>query len=243
GRRANVTIGRAIGLTLVNGLPELAGLRNRVMGNAAQMAGMVIAEKEDTPWEPLSVLLGFPPEASTVTAFSTFQGSPLQILPLGDRFRRAITVANLYAEAGSEGWCGPGTRLLLLAPTAQRPFLEEGWSKEDLRAYLRENTRISVADLKRRRRWLPGPGESPTEEGSAPISREDESRYLSVTSGELAGKLAMLPNEPAPASATADFLPVVAGSEVAHLYTYLFEPYPIPPPSPVTKLVRAAGAT
>ena len=110
-------------------------------------------------------------------------------------------MANLYAEAGAEGWCGPGTRLLLLAPTAQRPFLAEGWSKEDLRAYLRENTRISVADLKRRRRWLPGPGESPTEEGSAPISREDESRYLSVTNGDLAGKVVTLPNGQAPTSA------------------------------------------
>jgi hypothetical protein len=239
GRRANVTIGRAISLTLANCLPEVGGVRSGVLGNASRMAGLVIGEKEDTPWESLSALLGYPREASTVTVFSTFNGSPLQILPLGARFSRAEGVAALFADQCAEGWGGPGTRLVVLSPNALRVFLADGWSRADLRRYLVEHTRVPVAYLKRTRRWTPGADERPDDEGSAPIAPEDEARYLSLAGGEVAPVVWRLPDEDAP-PAPVDFLPVVAGSEVAHLYTHWYQPYPTAP-HPVTKVVRTTG--
>jgi hypothetical protein len=228
GRRANASIGRAISLALANCLPSI-GRPRAVFGCPSRMAGLVIAEREDTPWEPLHVMLGHPRESSTVTAFSSFQ-NPFQILPLGSRYTTATRIAALYAFNAAEGWCGPGTRMLLLSPNAQRVFLADGWSKQDLRRYLVENTKISVAQLKRLHRW--------NGEGAAsPITLDEEQHYFRLADDALWPKLHPAPGQHQLASGV-DFMPVVAGSEVAHMYTELFTPYPTPTPRPVTKTIR-----
>ena len=242
GRKANAAIGRAISLVLGNCLPEITGRDTAVLGNAARMSGMVIAEKEDTPWQPLHVMLGHSPETSTVTAFSTSQGSPLQLLPLGARYTTARPIAALIAEHCSEGWCGPGTQLLLVSPNAQRPFIDDGWSKDDLRACLKEHARISTAQLKRLGRWKAGPGDEIRSDGSVALCAGDEERWLRLADPATWSHVHPAPGQqPAPAPAECfDVYPVVAGSEVAHMYMYLFHPYPAPIP-PVTKPVRLAG--
>jgi hypothetical protein len=237
-RRANATIGRAISLVLGSCLPQLGSRDTAILGNAARMAGMVIAEKQDTSWEPLHVSLGQPREASTVTAFSTSQGSPLQVLPLGTRYMSAPPIAALVAEHFAEGWCGPGTTLLLVSPNAQRVFLADRWSKDDLRDYLKQHARISVAQLKRLRRWKPASGERATDSLSAPLQPGDEQRWLRLADKALWEKLYPAPGQREPVEAEFDVLPVVAGSEVAHMYMYLFYPYPAPLIRPVTKRIR-----
>jgi hypothetical protein len=47
----------------------------------------------------------------------------------------------------------PGTYTLLISPHHAELFIKEGWSKEDVRTYVIENTRSSVAELKRRGIW------------------------------------------------------------------------------------------
>ena len=237
GRRPNVTIARAISFILGNAGGEQ--FQGGVMGNPSRLS-MVIPEEENTPWEPMHMQLGYPRETSTVTAFSTHEGSPLQVLPLGERYNRALAVASLLAEHCAAGWCSPGTQLILISPNAQRPFLEDKWSKEDLRRYLLDNATVSVAELKRRRRWVPGPGEPPSEQASAPIQPGDDERFLSLAKGEPFDKLYDPPEGKVTPPASTDFRIIVAGSEVAHLYMYLFYPFPTPPPSPVTKTVRPA---
>jgi hypothetical protein len=233
-RQANATIGRAISLALANGLPGIADGSRAVLGNAARMAGLVIAEKEDTAWDPLHVLLGFGRDENTVTAFSTFQGSPLQILPQGSRFRTAPRVAALFAEQCAYGWCGPGTQMILLSPNAQRVFLADRWTKQDLQAYLREHAKVSVAQLKRDGRWRDDVG---TDSG-ARITLADEQRYYRLCDEALWSHLRPLLGG-ADLAGQVDFLPVLAGSEVAHMYTHVFYPYPSQLPKPVTKRVRS----
>lgn len=237
-RRANATIGRAISLALANTRPELAGRDSAVLGNASRMAGMVIAEKEDTPWTPLHAMLGQPREASSVTAFPTALGSPLQILPLGTRYTSAPPIAALIADHCSQGGMVPGTQMLLVSPNAQRAFLADNWSKEDLRAHLQKNARVSVAQLKRLRRWKPAAGERADARGSAPIVDGDEERWFRLGDPALWPNLHALNGEAAVPSPAFDVLPVVAGSEVAHLYMYLFHPYPSASARPVTKEVK-----
>ena len=186
-------------------------------------------------------MLGQPADANTVTAFSSFQGSPLQVLPLGTRYMTAPPVAALYAEHCTEGWCGPGTQLVLLSPNAQRVFLADGWSKADLRAYLNQHANISVAQLKRMRRWIPVGSEQPSDESSAPIHPGDETRFMRLADSSLWGHLHAAPGQKGDVAFDVDFLPVVAGSEVAHMYTYIFYPYPVPPPRPVIKRIRSSG--
>lgn len=238
GRRANASIGRAISLALANARPEIAGQDYAVLGNAARMAGMVIAEKEDTPWTPLSAMLGHAREASTITAFPTALGSPLQILPLGTRYTSAPPIAALIADHCSQGGMLPGTQMLLVSPNAQRAFLADHWSKEDLRAYLQKHARVSVAQLKRLRRWKPAAGEHADARGSAPIVDGDEERWFRLGDPALWPNLHALNGEAALPSPVFDVLPVVAGSEVAHLYMYLFHPFPSATARPVTREVR-----
>jgi hypothetical protein len=247
GRKANAAIGRAVSLVLGNCLPEIAGRDSAVLGSAARMAGMVIAEKEDSPWEPLHVMLGHPAGSSTVTAFSTSQGSPLQLLPLGTRFMSAPPIAALIAEHCSEGWCGRGVQMLLVSPNAQRNFLADGWSKSDLRAYLKEHARISVAQLKRFRRWKAGEDEQVLNDGSVALRPGDEERWLRLADDEIWRHLHPAPGAPSDqrqgqaSGVNFDVYPVLAGSEVAHMYMHLFYPYPAPPVAPVTKAIRLPG--
>ena len=69
GFRANATIGRAIRLILMNvggGWPGRGDMATQ--GSPAKFA-YCIAEREDTPWEPLHVALGFRADQSVVTVF------------------------------------------------------------------------------------------------------------------------------------------------------------------------------
>jgi hypothetical protein len=227
GRRANATVGRAISLALANCVPQLAGAGFSVLGSATRMAGLVIAEREDTAWDPLHVTLGHKPEESVVTAFSTFQGSPAQLLPLSSWYTSGETVGALIAEIVAEGWCCPGTHMLMVSPNAQRLFVGDGWSKDDLRRYLVENTRISVAQLKRISRW----------KASDPAVPSDEEHFLRLADDELWDRLTLAPGQ-AEVLRGFDVLPFVSGSEVAHMYCHVFYPYPTVSPRPVSKPVR-----
>src|SRR4026209_1264515 len=67
GFRANATIGRAIRLILMNvggGWPGRGDMATQ--GSPAKFA-YAVAEREDSPWEPLHVALGFKPETNVAT--------------------------------------------------------------------------------------------------------------------------------------------------------------------------------
>src|SRR5439155_753852 len=68
-----------------------------------------------------------------------------------EHFPSARALASLIAEHFTlHNTAGIGfTNLLLISPPMQRRFLADGWSKEDLRRYLFENVRVSLAKAKR----------------------------------------------------------------------------------------------
>ncbi len=239
GSRANMTIGRAISLTLANCMDaRTGGVQLGVMGNGARAAGLVMGEREDSTWEPVSVTRGFSPGTSTVTVISTFEGTPRQIYFGPEQMpatNRAEATAHWISYFFGEGFCGGGTHLVLLPPVARQVFLDSGWKKEDLRRYLVENVRASVASLKRRFLWPPGPEEEPTTEGSAPIHPEDEDRYI------------YLGQEPLPGGDTfgrarrkADFIIATSGSEIGHFHLIITSSFPSGP-NPVTKVIRQSA--
>ena len=70
GFRANVTIGRAVRLVLMNvggGLPGSGG--RATQGSPAKLAYCVAENEAESPWEPLHVEAGLPADTSTVTVF------------------------------------------------------------------------------------------------------------------------------------------------------------------------------
>ena len=71
GFRANLTIGRAIRLLLMNVGGGLPGTGDRAtQGSPAKIAYCVAENEAANPWEPLHVEHGFPADASMVTAIA-----------------------------------------------------------------------------------------------------------------------------------------------------------------------------
>src|SRR4029077_11657091 len=69
GFRANLTIGRALRLVLMNVGGGLPGSGDRsTQGSPAKIAYCVAENEDASPWEPLHVEAGFDRDASTVTA-------------------------------------------------------------------------------------------------------------------------------------------------------------------------------
>lgn len=147
GCRANATIGRAIRLTLMNGLGAVPGLTDRsTQGNPGKYSCTFGEVEEISPWEPLHVEKGFPREASTVTVFAGegphnvqnhLSSSPEGIL---------LCVAETMAGIGS---FSEGESIVVLAPEHARIIGDAGWSRRRVKEFLYTNARQSVEKLKR----------------------------------------------------------------------------------------------
>ncbi len=120
GFRANVTIGRAVRLVLMNVGGGLPGTGDRsTQGNPAKIAYCVAENEAENPWEPLHVEAGLPADASVVTAFGCegphniqdhFSSTGLGVLltVAAPWARPAATISS--AVAGRSFHSGPSTR-------------------------------------------------------------------------------------------------------------------------------------
>jgi hypothetical protein len=148
GDRASLTISRALSLIMWNCIEVNPGAILRgCLGNAGRFAA-VLAEKQDSPWDPIHMQEGFPREASTVTVCSIYS----------DCARGGFEILDPHLMAQQMTAVGFSIfykthYVIQIGPEGVEFFASQGWSKEDLRQYLFANTRRSVADLKRRGRW------------------------------------------------------------------------------------------
>lgn len=168
GNRPNSTIGRAVRLTIVNGLGSLAGAGNEggplagtrpildqsVLGQTARYAGFHIVEDEEVEpgLEPLHVQRGFRPDESALTVFSTFGNIFIAASPDGTAHSIIDTVTHYLVGTGRlrpKGWC-----VLVLPPQCARIFVRDGWTKRDISEAIVRNTTRTMA-------WMKQNGESP----------------------------------------------------------------------------------
>src|SRR5262249_40447933 len=71
GWRANATIGRAVRLVLTNlGGAHPGGMDKATFGHPGKYSYCFAENEAESPWEPLHVERGLPPEASAVTVFA-----------------------------------------------------------------------------------------------------------------------------------------------------------------------------
>ncbi|MEX0426108.1 hypothetical protein AB3X52_00635 [Nocardioides sp. DS6] len=148
GFRANATIARAIGLLVRNGL----GVRPQVFEQATQGIpgrwGMCLAEnEEESPWEPIAVDGGLAPGSDAVSAMlvrdtefvdNRHTADPEKLLAdLADTLGRTGALIFEHAAAG-----------LVLCPEHAQLLARAGMAKEDVRRWLADHTRRSVADLR-----------------------------------------------------------------------------------------------
>src|SRR5204862_1071512 len=150
GFRANVTIGRAVRLVLMNVGGGLPGSGDRAtQGSPAKLAYCVAENEAESPWEPLHVEAGFPRDVSVVTVFGCEGPHNIQ-----DHFSNTglgvlRTVAGAMGQAGSNNPLGWGWPLLALGPEHAATIARDGYSKAKVKEFLFEHARFPLARLGR----------------------------------------------------------------------------------------------
>jgi hypothetical protein len=179
GSRPNSTIGRTISL-LVSNCAEgyVGGLQRGTYGHPGRYACMCVGENtEDFGWEPHNVEMGFDRGTSTVTLLSTYPWieTPHCLLMEPEAILGMLSLH--ISEAGFYRGVYP---ILMGRPWAE-VFTKAGWTKQMMNDWMADNTRQSVASLKRRGRWglfvteFEGYGALPKQ-----IDPGDEDRYVYV---------------------------------------------------------------
>jgi hypothetical protein len=148
GFRANLTIGRAIRLLLMNVGGGLPGTGDRAtQGSPAKIAYCVAENEEANPWEPLHVEHGFPLDVSTVTAIGCegphniqdhFSYTGLGILKV---------VAGAMGQAGSNNILAGGHPVLALGPEHAATIARDGFTKRQVKEFVHEHARFPLARL------------------------------------------------------------------------------------------------
>src|SRR6185503_6456697 len=102
GFRANVTIGRAVRLVLMNVGGGLPGRGDRAtQGTPAKIAYCVAENENESPWEPLHVEAGLPADTSTVTVFGCEGPHNIQDDYSNTALGVLLTVAGAMGQAGT----------------------------------------------------------------------------------------------------------------------------------------------
>ena len=148
GFRANVTIGRAIRLVLMNVGGGLPGSGDRsTQGNPAKIAYVVAENEAASPWEPLHVEMGYPPDTSLVTTIGCEGPHNIQ-----DHYSHTANgvlriVVGAMGQAGSNNILGLGSPVLSLGPEHAATIAREGYSKKQVKEYVFEHARFPLSEL------------------------------------------------------------------------------------------------
>jgi len=156
GRRANMTIGRALRLLMMNSLNTRPGILDRsTMGSPGKISFCFAENEADSPWEPLHVERGFNRQDSTTTVYAAED-----IIQTYNQLARTpeallLGMADAMANMGSVNIVGQQNVIAVLAGEHTEIISNSGWSKRQVKQYLFEHAKRSVADLKKAAR-LPG---------------------------------------------------------------------------------------
>jgi hypothetical protein len=144
--RANSTLGRTLALVLANiGGARPGGIDMSTLGNPGKFSYVIAENEEESPWEPLHVDLGLPAGSSALTLFG---GEP----PRGvseHHARRGREVLRAITRALQTVWsyraCGPLEAVVVLCPEHVRTLSRDGFTKQDVRAFLFEYSAIPLS--------------------------------------------------------------------------------------------------
>ena len=156
GVRANMTIGRALRLLMMNSLNTRPGILDRsTMGSPGKISFCFAENEADSPWDPLHVECGFDHEDSTTTVYAAED-----IIQVYNQLARTpdvllLGMADAMANMGSVNIVGQQNVIAVFAGEHTQVLNSNGWGKQQIKQYLFENAKRKVADLKRAGR-LPG---------------------------------------------------------------------------------------
>jgi hypothetical protein len=189
GFHANVTIGRAVRLVLMNVGGGLPGTGDRAtQGSPAKIASCVAENEAESPWEPLHVEAGFPADVSVVTVFGAEGPHNIQDHYSNTGTGVLRTVAGAMGQAGSNNLLGAGWPLLSLGPEHAATIAGDGFTKRQVKEFLFEHARFPLARLgaEYRRYQIERRGARDAPDTMLPIVRSAEDISVIVVGG--AGK-------------------------------------------------------
>jgi len=186
GTRANATIGRAVRLTMMNVMNTRPGFLDRAtLGNPGKYSFCFAENEVDHPWEPLHVERGCRPDQSAVTVYASNSLCPVynQLAATPEPLLRCF--ADALCHLGTPNLRGFNQSLVVFAGEHADVLRQSRWSKGDVRGFLMEHARRTIADLKRAGRR---PGEvEPADEHTYKHAFERPEDILIVCAGGPAG--------------------------------------------------------
>ena len=136
GARANATIGRAIRLVILNIFQMTPGIADRSTTGWPGKYSCCIGENINySPWAPLHVELGFPPEVSTVTTFAASGFYNIENHYTSDPDTLLDTFVDTMSSLGA---LTDGQSLVVMAPEHAQIVASSGYTREDVQRYLLE---------------------------------------------------------------------------------------------------------
>jgi hypothetical protein len=189
GFRANVTVGRAVRLVLMNVGGGLPGSGDRAtQGTPAKIAYCVAENEAESPWEPLHVEAGLPADTSTVTVFGAEGPHNIQDHHSNTALGVLLTVAGAMGQAGSNNLLGRGWPLLSLGPEHAATIAKEGYTKQQVKQFLYKHARYPLKrlGLEYQRQQVERWGVADAPDTMVPIVRRPEDISIIVAGG--AGK-------------------------------------------------------
>lgn len=153
GCRANMTIGRALRLLMMNSLNTRPGALDRTtIGTPAKISFCFAENESQSPWDSLHVERGFGRDESTTTVFACDAVIQIynQLAQSPEPFLEGM--ADSMANMGSMNITSQQNVIVVLAGEHVRIMVNAGWNKQQVKQYLFDHAKRSVSDLKRVKR-------------------------------------------------------------------------------------------
>lgn len=189
GHRANATIGRAIRLILQNLCGGVPGITDKTtMGHSGKYTYCIAESQDRNPWGPVHQDRGVPAEDSAVTVFS----GEAPIFARNDWSSDPASILATIADAMLVGHFTGGCYAVVLGPQHAAAIARRGWTKDDVRGFLAQRARRSLADLKRAGR-MPGDLEAGDDGVYRAVLEQPDHLLIAVAGGHLYGYSAVIP--------------------------------------------------
>lgn len=143
--RANSAVGRALQLILLNlGGARPDGIDMSALGNPGKFSFCIAENEEENPWEPFHVTRGFDRDQSALSLFAAEppRGVSEHTAQRGDVLLRAFcpTLATVWSYRA----CMKFEAVVVLCPEHVKTLHRSGFSKQQVREFLFENTGVPV---------------------------------------------------------------------------------------------------
>jgi hypothetical protein len=147
GWKANATISRALHLIIQNiggSWPDVTDMST--LGDPGDFSMMVAENEKANPWNPIHMDMGFPKSANVVTVLAA-EGT-ISVYGIGRSSEGFLKMIADYLAGMDRAY--RSTLLLVIAQDTAQMLAKDGWTKEKISQFIRENARLPFFKYKER---------------------------------------------------------------------------------------------